>query len=76
MDGSGEVGSPEGRLVTEDEVREALAANAERRAYWERSVAEREKVNGVPDYFGRRQVWRTERHRDELELMLAKVMHE
>lgn len=65
-----------GRLVTEDEIREALAATAERRAYWERSVAEREKVSGVPDYFGRRQVWRTERYRDELELMLAKVMHE
>ena len=62
--------------MTEDDVREALAANAERRAYWERSVERHEKVNGVPDHFGRRQVWLTERHRDELELMLAKVMYE
>lgn len=62
--------------MTEDEVREALAANAERRAYWERSVAEREKVTGLPDHFGRRQVWRTERHRGELELILAKAVNE
>ena len=61
--------------MTEDEVREALAANAERRAYWERSVEEHEKVTGLPDYFGRRQVWRTQRHRDELELMLAKAVN-
>ena len=62
--------------MTEDEVREALAANAERRAYWERSVAKHEAANGVPDNFGRRQVWRTERHRDELELLLAKAVNE